>query len=205
MIGDIDLFRGQARAPVVGITGSNAKSTVTELVGQMARDAGRDVGVGGNLGPPALDLLADTRELYVLELSSFQLERAGNLDLAVAAVLNISPDHLDRHGDMPRYHQAKHRIFRGCEQAVCNPDDPLTVPLGAPSRRTHPLASGASRTWRVSGCAGWMGRSTCATDSSRFWGRASWAWAGVTISPMRWRRWRSGLPRVSRPRPWPLH
>jgi UDP-N-acetylmuramoylalanine--D-glutamate ligase len=129
IIGDIDLFVREAAAPVVGITGSNAKSTVTELVGQMARDAGLDVGVGGNLGTPALDLLDPKRALYVLELSSFQLERAGELKLAVAAVLNVSPDHLDRHGSMPRYHQAKHRIFRGCRKAVVNRDDPLTIPL----------------------------------------------------------------------------
>ena len=132
IVGDIDLFVREARAPVVGITGSNAKSTVTELLGQMARNAGLNVGVGGNLGTPALDLLAAERELYVLELSSFQLERAGRLDLAVATVLNISADHLDRHGNMPAYHQAKHRIFRGCRKAVVNRDDPLTIPLVAP-------------------------------------------------------------------------
>ena len=129
VIGDIDLFMREAKAPVIGITGSNAKSTVTELVGAMARRASLNVGVGGNLGTPALDLLADDRQLYVLELSSFQLERAGTLGLAVATVLNFSADHLDRHGSMPRYHQAKHRIFFGCGKAVCNSDDPLTIPL----------------------------------------------------------------------------
>jgi UDP-N-acetylmuramoylalanine--D-glutamate ligase len=129
IVGDIDLFVREARAPVIGITGSNAKSTVTELLGQMARDTKLDVGVGGNLGTPALDLLAPERDLYVLELSSFQLERAGALDLAVATVLNISADHLDRHGNMPGYHQAKHRIFRGCKTAVVNRDDRLTIPL----------------------------------------------------------------------------
>jgi UDP-N-acetylmuramoylalanine--D-glutamate ligase len=132
IVGDIDLFVREAAAPVVGITGSNAKSTVTELVGQMARDAGLNVGVGGNLGTPALDLLDPERALYVLELSSFQLERAGELGLAVATVLNITPDHLDRHGSMPRYHLAKHRIFRGCRKVVVNGDDPLTIPLLGP-------------------------------------------------------------------------
>lgn len=129
IIGDIDLFMRAAGAPVVGITGSNAKSTVTALLGEMALEAGLNVGVGGNLGTPALDLLAEERELYVLELSSFQLERAGDLGLAVATVLNVSADHLDRHGTLPRYHQAKHRIFRGCHKAVINRDDPLTLPL----------------------------------------------------------------------------
>ena len=129
VVGDIDLFMREAKAPVIGITGSNAKSTVTELVGAMARQAQLNVGVGGNLGTAALDLLADDRQLYVLELSSFQLERAGKLGLSVATVLNVSADHLDRHGSMPRYHQAKHRIFFGCEKAVVNSDDPLTIPL----------------------------------------------------------------------------
>ena len=132
VVGDVDLFMREAAAPVVGITGSNAKSTVTELVGQMAAAAGLNVGVGGNLGPPALDLLEDGCQLYVLELSSFQLERAGELGLAVAAVLNVSADHLDRHGSMPAYHAAKHRIFRGCDKVVVNRDDPLTIPLVGP-------------------------------------------------------------------------
>ena len=131
VVGDIDLFMREATAPVIGITGSNAKSTVTELLGRMAREAGLVAGVGGNLGTPALDLLDDANQLYILELSSFQLERAGSLGLAVATVLNVSADHLDRHGSMPRYHQAKHRIFRGCHKAVINRDDPLTVPLVA--------------------------------------------------------------------------
>ena len=133
--GDIDLFVSAARAPVIGITGSNAKSTVTELVGAMARRAGRRVAVGGNLGPPALDVLDDRVELYVLELSSFQLERAGELGLSVASVLNLTPDHLDRHGSLERYHQAKHRIFAGAASVVCNTDDPLTIPPAATARQ----------------------------------------------------------------------
>lgn len=132
VLGDIDLFVAAAEAPVVGITGSNAKSTVTSLLGCMAEAAGLNVGVGGNLGVPALDLLAPGRQLYILELSSFQLERAGRLDLAVATVLNISADHLDRHGSLQQYHQAKHHIFRGCGHAVVNRDDPLTQPLLEP-------------------------------------------------------------------------
>lgn len=134
--GDIDLFVAAATAPVVGITGSNAKSTVTEILGAMVRAAGHQVGVGGNLGVPALDLLADENDFYVLELSSFQLERAGALNLEVAAVLNLTPDHLDRHGSMPRYHQAKHRIFNGCHAVVFNVDDPLTIPPLTADRRS---------------------------------------------------------------------
>lgn len=135
LCGDVDLFVAVAQAPVVGITGSNAKSTVTEMLGAMLRAAGRTVAVGGNLGTPALDLLNDDVELYVLELSSFQLERAAQLNLAVACVLNLTADHLDRHGTMQRYHQAKHRIFDGCGCVVVNSDDPLTIPPQVEGRR----------------------------------------------------------------------
>lgn len=127
--GDIDLFRDHVSAPVVGITGSNAKSTVTRLLGNMALRAGLDAGVGGNLGPAALDLVEPAHDIYILELSSFQLERAGSLALSVACVLNLSADHLDRHGTMPEYHRAKHRIFLDCERIVFNRDDALSRPL----------------------------------------------------------------------------
>lgn len=130
VVSDIQLFRDACQAPIVAITGSNAKSTVTTLVGKMAADAGINVGVGGNIGIPALDLLSNTdMELAVLELSSFQLETISNLGAKVACVLNMSPDHLDRHGDMLSYHQAKHRIFQGAQSVVVNRDDALTRPL----------------------------------------------------------------------------
>lgn len=129
IIGDIQLLRRATNLPIVAITGSNAKSTVTTLVGDMARDAGKRVAVGGNLGTPALQLLDNDPELIVLELSSFQLETTSHLNAAVAVVLNMSEDHLDRHGNMLAYHQAKHRIFQGCQRYVINRDDPLTRPL----------------------------------------------------------------------------
>jgi len=127
--GDIDLFAREARAPIIAITGSNAKSTVTTLVGEMAQAAGRKVAIGGNLGTPALDLLSDDVELYVLELSSFQLETTGQLNAEVATCLNVSEDHMDRYAGLPAYHQAKHRIFRGARQIVINRDDRLSRPL----------------------------------------------------------------------------
>ena len=129
--GDIDLFARYAKAPIVAITGSNAKSTVTTLVGEMAAAAGKKVAVGGNLGTPALDLLADDVELYVLELSSFQLETTDQLNAEVATCLNISEDHMDRYSGLPAYHLAKHRIFRGAKQVVVNRDDALSRPLVA--------------------------------------------------------------------------
>lgn len=128
--GDIDLFVSEAQAPVIGITGSNGKSSVTTFVGQLLTASGLTVSVGGNLGTPALDLLNDEVDVFVLELSSFQLERAGDLNLAVAAVLNLSPDHLDRHHTMPLYHLAKHRIFAGARHVVANYRDALTQPVG---------------------------------------------------------------------------
>ena len=129
IVGDIELFARVAKAPIVAITGSNAKSTVTTLVGEMA--AGVKVAVGGNLGTPALDLLDEQPELYVLELSSFQLETTANLNAMVATVLNISEDHMDRYASLATYHLAKHRIFRGAQQVVVNRDDALSRPLVA--------------------------------------------------------------------------
>jgi UDP-N-acetylmuramoylalanine--D-glutamate ligase len=131
---DIDVFAQVARkagVPIVAITGSNAKSTVTSLVGQMAAEANVNVAVGGNLGDPAVSLLDDAVELYVMELSSFQLESTTALGADVACVLNVSPDHMDRYPNLMAYHQAKHRVFQACKSAVVNADDALTNPLVA--------------------------------------------------------------------------
>ncbi|MGR9107459.1 MAG: UDP-N-acetylmuramoyl-L-alanine--D-glutamate ligase [Gammaproteobacteria bacterium] len=126
LLSDIDLFAAVVRAPIIGITGSNGKSTVTSLLGVMAERAGWSVRVGGNLGVPALDLVADEDgvDLFILELSSFQLERTSLLKCAAATVLNISPDHLDRHGDLDSYVRAKQSIFSNCTVVVLNQDDP---------------------------------------------------------------------------------
>ena len=128
LVGDIEVFVRHARAPIVAITGSNGKSTVTTLVGEMAKAAGKKVAVGGNLGTPALDLLDDSVELYVLELSSFQLESVSKLGAQVACILNISPDHMDRYSGMPAYHAAKQRVYYGARHVVVNREDPLTRP-----------------------------------------------------------------------------
>jgi UDP-N-acetylmuramoylalanine--D-glutamate ligase len=128
VVGDIELFVRYAKAPIVAITGSNAKSTVTTLVGEMAKKAGIRVAVGGNLGTPALELLADDVELYVMELSSFQLETVTKLNAKVATILNISADHLDRYTDMRAYILAKLRVYFGAEHIVVNRNDVLTHP-----------------------------------------------------------------------------
>lgn len=131
VVGDIELFARAAAAPVVAITGSNGKSTVTTLVGLIARHAGLRVAVGGNLGEPALDLLSPETELYVLELSSFQLEATSSLAVRAATVLNLSADHLDRYADLAAYAAAKARIFAHAESAVVNRDDPAAAGLAA--------------------------------------------------------------------------
>ena len=126
VVGDIELFAQLAEAPVFAITGSNGKSTVTTLVGDMFAAAGRRVAVGGNLGTPALDLLADEVDSYVLEVSSYQLETTETLAPRVAAVLNLSEDHLDRYPSYADYIAAKMRIYRHAEICVSNADDRVT-------------------------------------------------------------------------------
>jgi UDP-N-acetylmuramoylalanine--D-glutamate ligase len=131
VLGDVELFARAVRAPVIGVTGTNGKSTVTTLVARMAAAAGRRVLAGGNLGEPALDLLAQpTPELYVLELSSFQLETTSSLALLAAAVLNVTADHLDRYGSVIEYAHAKERIFARAATIVLNADDALVAAMG---------------------------------------------------------------------------
>ncbi|MET0088552.1 MAG: UDP-N-acetylmuramoyl-L-alanine--D-glutamate ligase [Candidatus Thiodiazotropha sp.] len=123
VLGDVELFARAVRAPVVAITGSNGKSTVTTLVGEMARNAGLRVAVGGNLGEPVLDLLDDSVDLYVLELSSFQLETTWSLKPEAAVVLNVSADHMDRYRDIEDYADAKAGIYSQAKILVINRDD----------------------------------------------------------------------------------
>lgn len=125
MIGDIELFARELKAPLIAITGSNGKSTVTSLVGEMAKQAGFKVAVGGNLGTPALSLLKQPMDLCVLELSSFQLETTDSLTPAVATILNISPDHMDRYATLEDYFAAKERIYHNCQKIVVNREDTL--------------------------------------------------------------------------------
>jgi UDP-N-acetylmuramoylalanine--D-glutamate ligase len=195
IVGDIELFARAVDAPVVGITGTNGKSTVTTLVGRMAQRAGLRVRVGGNLGEPALDLLGagagggaaplisaagtgqegastsasdavraaagslpqlagagaghsgsapSATQLYVLELSSFQLDATTSLALKAATVLNVSPDHLDRYASVEAYADSKARIFARCETAVINLDDPLVVAMPRPGQKTVSFSLRAS-------------------------------------------------------------
>ena len=128
VIGDVELlFRSQPRATFVGVTGTNGKSTTTALIGHILAVAGADIRVGGNLGPPVLAFDAfDAKTVCVLEMSSYQLELTPSLVFNVAVLLNISPDHLGRHGGMDGYIAAKRRIFAGAPPgatAVIGVDD----------------------------------------------------------------------------------
>ena len=145
LVGDIELFARAVEAPVIGITGSNGKSTVTMLVRDMLVAAGRQAIVGGNLGTPALDLLEQDRpDFYVLELSSFQLETVHSLHLEVAIILNISEDHLDRHKTIQAYTEAKLRIFRNAKQAIINCSDDYLY--RASPRTLNPIGFGLQPT-----------------------------------------------------------
>lgn len=128
--GDIECLAREINAPVVAITGTNGKSTVTTLVGDMAKAAGFSVAVAGNIGTPVLDMLDDEHQydLWVLELSSFQLDLTYSLAPVVATILNVSPDHLDRHHTLEAYVAAKQRIYHQAGVALYNREDAYTIP-----------------------------------------------------------------------------
>lgn len=189
VIGDIDLFVQEAAAPIVAITGSNGKTTVTTLVGEMAKACGVDVGIGGNLGVPALDLLSPSRRLYVLELSSFQLESTRKLGAQVACILNLSDDHMDRYRAVPgfrspmqAYHHAKQRIYFGAKHTVANKDDALTQPplaegvkcvqfgLSQPDLTDYGLLQDGAEVWLAKGLTPVLN-----TAELRIRGRHNWA------------------------------
>ena len=162
--GDIELFAAEARAPIAGITGSNGKSTVVCLVAALLEAAGRRVLKGGNLGPPALELLdAPEPDAYVLELSSFQLETTDSLDAGVGVVLNISEDHMDRYPDFAAYAAAKARLVGQSRVAVLNRDDAAVAAMagdaprviwfgaGRPEEGGYGIATDADGRWLVRG------------------------------------------------------
>ena len=178
LMGDVELFARAARAPVVGITGTNGKSTVTTLVAGMAARAGRRTRVGGNLGEPALELLDPAAELYVLELSSYQLDTTSSLTLVAATVLNVTPDHLDRYVDVAQYADSKARIFARCATAVLNADDPRVAAMaGRAGRDLHfslQARAGAQYTLRTHAGREWLavrGEPVLAVEEMRLRGR----------------------------------
>ncbi len=166
IIGDIELFARTVQSPrnnvsspleqcskpqsrTIAITGSNGKSTVTAWVAEVARAAGLNTAVGGNFGPPALDLLAEGVDLYVMELSSFQLELTQTLTTRAATVLNVSIDHIDRHGDIGRYARLKARIFAHAEVAVVNADDERVAAMATGGAKRMCFGAGPDADYRL--------------------------------------------------------
>jgi UDP-N-acetylmuramoylalanine--D-glutamate ligase len=140
VIGDIELFALAVEAPVIAVTGSNGKSTVTTLASKILESQGLRAPAGGNLGPPALDLLNDDADAYVLEISSFQMETTDSLAPHAATVLNVSADHLDRHGTLELYAELKEKLLQAAERAVVNVDDPLVAAMGTRHARVVPFS-----------------------------------------------------------------
>lgn len=144
LYGDVECLAREIKAPVIAITGTNGKSTVTTLVGEMAKLAGFKVAIAGNIGAPVLDMLDDENsyDLWVLELSSFQLDLTSSLRPLVATVLNVTPDHLDRHQTLEAYVQAKQRVYHQAEVALFNRQDYYTKPFTAYDGDLHCLSFG---------------------------------------------------------------
>jgi len=145
IVGDIELFARATNAPVLAVTGSNGKSTVTALTAHLLQGAGYLAPAGGNLGPPALELLAPRADgaipdAYVLEISSFQMETTESLRPLAATILNVSADHLDRHGDIDRYAALKAKLLSAAEYAVFNRDDPHVRAIGEHCPRPMPFS-----------------------------------------------------------------
>ncbi len=142
VVGDVELFARECKTPLIAITGSNGKSTVCDCMGYILNAMGIKNIVAGNIGTPVLDLLqGEQPEVFVLELSSFQIEALFSLNASVATVLNVSPDHLDRHKTVENYAQIKRRIYSMSQCAVINLDDNLSY---AASNITNSISFGVS-------------------------------------------------------------
>ncbi|MGB0892905.1 MAG: UDP-N-acetylmuramoyl-L-alanine--D-glutamate ligase [Parashewanella sp.] len=153
VIGDIELFARELQhevEKVIAITGSNGKSTVTTLVGEMAKQDGLNVAVGGNIGIPVLDLLQQQADLYVLELSSFQLETTQSLRCIAATCLNISADHMDRYDNLDAYRQTKLSLYQQSKLCVVNREDELTLPIEARNSISFGIDVPKSDDWGIS-------------------------------------------------------
>ncbi len=159
VVGELTLFAEAAEAPICAVTGSNGKSTVVTLLGEMAQADGQDVAVGGNLGTPALELLeAAPRDGYVLEVSSFQLEACPGFCPRAAAVLNVSADHMDRYDGLSAYAAAKARVLEGAEAVVVNADDPWVAAMAEEGAGVRAFALSGAAGYRLveAGGAAWL-------------------------------------------------
>ena len=164
VVGDIELFARclpRARTRVIAITGSNGKTTVTSMVGAMCKRAGLRTVVAGNIGLPVLDALTDIEngqpapDVFVLELSSFQLETTASLNADAATVLNVTQDHMDRYAGMDDYAAAKARIFLGDGAQILNREDEYSRAMALPGRRVETFGLDAhAGEWRIAGADG---------------------------------------------------
>ncbi len=133
IISDIELFGRYVKAPMIGITGSNGKSTVTQLLGEMALASSLKAYICGNIGNPVMESINDDAELYIVELSSYQLDYTNQLDLFAAVITNISPDHLDRYDNYEAYISSKLSIYNYCKHKVINFSDSLLSEINGDS------------------------------------------------------------------------
>lgn len=158
IIGDIELFCRERRAiapgaPFIAITGTNGKSTTTALLTHVLRAAGLDVAMGGNIGTPILDLPPPAEErIHVVEVSSFQIDLTPGLDPTIGCLINISPDHLDRHGTLAAYAAIKERLVAGAATALVGVDDLLSDAIGKrlsqrPGSDVYPVSAKGERPW----------------------------------------------------------
>ena len=160
VLGDIELFAWYVREPVLAITGTNGKTTVTALAGHLLRSAGMDVEVAGNIAPPVLQAYQDrllagkAPRAWVLELSSYQLETTWSLRPRAAAMLNLTEDHFDRYASLDQYGAAKARVFMGADTQVLNRDDPRSVAMALPGKNVVTFGLDAPPTPQDFGVAG---------------------------------------------------
>ncbi|HEY3488454.1 MAG TPA: UDP-N-acetylmuramoyl-L-alanine--D-glutamate ligase [Gammaproteobacteria bacterium] len=181
IVGDIEIFANYVNAPVIAITGSNGKSTVTTLVGYLLEQAGYKVRTGGNLGTAALDLMTEPPpDFYVLELSSFQLDLMESLQPLAAVVLNVSDDHMDRYSGIDAYTASKAQIYRQAHCCIVNRDDERVrhMPVGknvlsfgtaAPASAEFGLIQAEGATWLACGP-----RKLLPVSRMRIQGRHNW-------------------------------
>lgn len=182
VLGDIAVFMRVVDKPVVGVTGSNGKSTVVTALSRMAAGCDLNMPAGGNLAPPALDILDPAADGYLLELSSFQLDLCEELPLAVGVVLNISPDHLDRHGSLEAYAQAKGRVYLQAQVAIRNADDAVVMALPCPGE-TRSFGQGDSADYRVADGQIWQGEQpVCSTAELKLVGAHNHANAAAALA-----------------------
>jgi UDP-N-acetylmuramoylalanine--D-glutamate ligase len=186
VVGDIECLAREIKRPVIAITGTNGKSTVTTLVGEMAKASGMSVAVAGNIGAPVLDLLDDSidYDLWVLELSSFQLDLVSSLAPIAATILNVTPDHLDRHHDMMAYIRAKQRVYHQSQALIYNREDNQTIPQlsqVSPTARqvSYGLDSPTEHHWGLTECEGVLtlcqgADAILPADSIKIKGRHNW-------------------------------